>query len=379
MMYAIRQESTGFHAVFFRMIMLLLLLVSVAFPLEIKFIPILSPVITNPSLNEIDLFGKGFGPPIFIVNLNNAGDTVRYEHMHIRYSVTIEFSDNGTDRTQRLYEGLTDEFTVEPNEVINVSSTTFLNSTNPGGRLTLRYMEYELDDVELKDQLTASKRLPDGVLTFSLELFPTVDPVTDDNSFSFKVLNTTSIDLIAPGNEISTTPSQLLTPRPLFCWTSQLYPGIYTSDDAFELKVFEARPGVSAAEAITQPPILTRRLSASTFQYPADEHQLVPGYSYYWQVTGFIKGAVTSEIHSEVFGFTIVSLTDSTASMAPHSIDEILELLRPIIGDEMVEELSDYMSRDIRIDNRQVSKDDLAEVVRKIITGTYSAGEPTLR
>lgn len=356
----------------------LLLMASFVYSLELKYIPVLSPVITNPSLSQIDIFGEGFGAPVFIMSLNNAGDTATYRHLRIRYSVSLEFIDNGVARGQRLYEGLTEEFTINPNEVVNLSSTRFLDSHNPDSRFGLRYMVYELDDLELKDRLVSSKRLPDGTLTFALELFPSVEQDLDDNSSSHTIMNTTSIDLIAPGNEMGQTPSSSTNSRPLFSWISQLYPGIYGTDDVFELRIYEARPGIAASDAVARPPCFSRRLNTFTFQYPADAPPLVPGYAYYWEVVGFVKGAFTTEIRSEIYGFMLEPLADSTAMFKPGNIDDVLEMLRPIVGDAVVEEMREYTSGDIRIDNRSVSREQLHSVLQKMITGQYTHDEPSV-
>ena len=350
-----------------------------AFSIDLQYIPVLPPIITNPSLSQIDLFGEGIGAPIFILSLNNAGDTGTYTSLRIRYTATLEFSDNGTQRRQLLYEGLTGEFTVSANEVIKISSTEFLKGNNSSVRTSLKYMEYELDDPVLKDRLISSALAPDGILTFALELYPPFDQDREDNSFSHRIMNTTSIDPVAPGNELGQPPAELYSQRPQFTWVSQLYPGIYNGDDVFELRIYEARPGVSSSEALARTPFFTRRINAYNFQYPADAHQLVPGYTYYWQVTGFLRGAFTSELRSDVYAFTMVPLIDSTAVFNPRRIDEVLEILRPLIGDAMVEQFADYISGEIRIDNDPVSKAKLSEIVRRIITGEFTAGEPSVR
>jgi len=347
--------------------------------LELRYIPVLPPVVTNPSLGQMDLFGEGFGPPLFIVNISNAGDTNTYENLRIRYTVTIEFNDNGVLRRQRLYEGLTNEFSISPNEVLSLSSTRFLDSKNPDGKIGLRYMEYELDDMELKDQLVSSKLLPDGTLTFSLELFPSVDQIVDDNSYTHTLINTTSIDLVSPGNEMGQQVENHTNPRPVFIWMSQLYPGIYGTDDVFELRMYEARPGVSASDAVARPPFFTKRVNSVTFQYPSDAPPLVPGYSYYWEVIGFVKAAYTTEIKSEIFGFRLEPLADSTVLLNPRNIDDVLEMLRPVIGDAVVEEMREYVSGDIRIDNQSVSREELYTVLQKILSGHYTNDEPSVR
>ncbi|MBN1756706.1 MAG: hypothetical protein JW863_00215 [Chitinispirillaceae bacterium] len=357
----------------------LLLFAGVARSLDLQYIPVLPPVITNPSLSQIDLFGEGVGTPMYILNLNNVGDTATYRRCVIRYSAVLEFSDNGTQRRQTIYEGLTAEFTVFPNENINISSTEFMKPNNSSVRTSLKYMAYQLDDMALKERMLSSMMIPDGTLTFSLELFPAVDQNDDNNSFSHMIMNPSTIDLIAPGADADLPAEEVITRRPFFSWVSQLHPGIYNNEDVFELRIYEARPGVSSAEAIARPPYFSQRVNAFNLRYPADARALTPGYTYYWEVIGILRGAFTSEIRSNIFAFRIAPLVDSTAVYNPRNIDEVLEILRPVIGDETVKEMREYVSGTIRLDNKMISKEELSDVIRQIIFGELTADDPTIQ
>ena len=313
-----------------------LTLVSFIFSLDLKYIPSLPTVITDASLGQYDLFGTGFGALMFIIHLDNADDPNTYDHLQIHYTATLTYSDNGAERSQVVYEGLSNDFTINPHETVIVPSTEFLKDNNTAVRASLVSTIRELDDPALKEQILTSQHIPDGTLSFSIQLLQNGTPFAQVE-YPHKVINSTTIELIAPGNPVGQQPVDLYNPRPLFVWNSQLYPGIYGTDDVFEMRIYEARPGETYTDALGRLPVFTSRENAFQRQYPVDGRQLIPGYTYYWQVIGFVKGTSTTEIRSEVYGFRLLPGTDP-------KVLEVLAILQIILDNTILDQVDGYVS-----------------------------------
>ena len=113
-------------------------------------------------------------------------------------------------------------------------------------------------------------------------------------------------------------------------------------------------------------PIFTGRRNAFQFQYPADGRQLIPGYTYYWQVIGYVKGTSTTEIRSEVYGFRLLPVTDPR-------VLEVLAILQMILDNTILDQVDGYVSGvTVRINGVEKSTAELRETVMKIQIGEFS-------
>jgi hypothetical protein len=330
--------------------------------INIDYTTLIPATITDPNIGYFDLFGDGTGSTMFILTVDNRGDPNSYTDLRIRYIVELHYYDNGATVTQKMYEGLSNAFMVYADEFLVETSNQFLTRNNPRVRISISQTLYELDDLALKNKLYSSQRLPDGKLYFRFQLERAGSPVESD-ALEHAVVNVQTINPIAPGASSADPLTDIFTPRPIFVWSSELYPGAYGSQPAFELRLYKSWPGESEGQALSRPPAFTREVDAFQLAYPDDAPPLVSDAVYYWRVAAVIKGAVQSEIVSPAFRFKYRDWIDREALDA-------LALLGLVVDDGVLRQVDGFdRGVEILINGRRVTIDDLRDLVYKMIRG----------
>jgi hypothetical protein len=352
----------------------LILFFSRAYPVVLVMQPTAPSVITRPTLANFDLFATGLGPTMFVIHLNNAGNPVTHKNLRLRYYVYLERTSHPEKGKQVVYIGLSNTFDVEADTNISIKSNDFLVDRNPDPmvRASLHYTEYELTDTELKNLLLTSGRIPDGRLSFALKLLPDGVSVSDSAYSEHTILNATSVTLVSPGLDPSGVPMSVATRYPDFVWVSNLTP--YPSGDAFEIRIYEADEGETMGQALSKLPIHRAQVNTYAYKYPTGGRELVAGHTYYWQVTGLLRSTEgrTTPVQSNILAFSVYKPPNP-------KVLEVISILRPVVGETVIEQVSDYSSDVmIRIDGREYGVAELRELIIKVHTGEYTLKPPSV-
>ncbi|MBD3346516.1 MAG: hypothetical protein GF401_15790 [Chitinivibrionales bacterium] len=311
----------------------------VVFPLlgvTVDLIPSLPSTMTNAHISQFDIFASGLGPLMFVIQITNPDDST-YTGLRLRYRVYLDSESAGTQGNQRIYEGLSNTFSIKPYESILIKSNDFLTENNLAVRTSIQTTVYELKDPSIKEKISIGQRIPDGAIEFRLDLERSVSGIVIDNDFSqHTITNVTYVIPDYPGREASGGAQTIYEPRPVFSWRSDLLPGVYGTEDIFTIYIYEEVPGGSMADAISRPPFHSASVNALSYVIPLSSPQLEPGTTYYWNVHAKIKGATSSLIKSPVYAFTIYKVANPR-------VWEIIQQLRLIIDDESVfEKIAGY-------------------------------------
>jgi hypothetical protein len=329
-----------------------------AFPLSVDLIPSIY-ILTNVDLSQFDINGSGVTLQMFMLKIDNAGDTNTYTDCEIAYYTDYVSG----SQTNIIYRGRSNKFTMSPGEIVFIRSNDFLIKNNPAVKVSLQWTDMELPDEEFKRRVYDNQTMPNGELQYRVALRVGGTEIGQDE-FRVQVLNSTSIELISPGAEAGGMLPLVGDPNPALIWTSDLTPGLYDPlpvSDIFEARVYKARSGETMAQATSRSPIQRIRTNMHQVQYPPTGEQLIPGVTYYWEVTGFLKGLTNAKTESNVFGFKIIKPVNSR-------VEEVLSLLRLIYDESIIEQVYDY-SEDvsIRIDGQNVDIDELRKLVQSIL------------
>ncbi len=347
---------------FFLTAVVLLCAMSAAGALTVDYTSLIPATITDPNIGYFDLFGDGSGSTMFILTIDNRGDPATYADLRIRYEVELHYFENGVRTMRTVYEGLSNAFTMYPGEMLVETSNQFLTRDNAAVRVSLHQTLHELDDMTLKNKLYASQRLPDGTLRFRFVLERGGVEIERDE-IAHTVVNVQSVNLVAPGAPGADPLAAIFTARPVFVWTSELFPGAYGGQPAFEVRLYRAWSGESQGQALSRPPVFSREVDAFQLAYPDDAPPLVSGAVYYWRVAAVIKGAVQSEIVSPAFRF-------SFRDWVNQNVLDVLALLGLVVDDGVLRQVDGY-DRDVEIiiDGRPVAIAELRDLVYRIVKG----------
>jgi hypothetical protein len=330
-----------------------------------QFIVTMPSVITNGTISQFDVFGTGVGSQVFMVIINNANDLDTHTNLTLRYRV--EYFMQGVSSPILLYEGLSNRFTIAPNEYVPaISSTDFLKKNNPLVKVSLKTTIFELPNSDpLKKKFLDAQTIPDGKIRYTMILEQ--NGVMQSNGISDHIIiNTTKVELVTPGSYPSGAIMTLYDPRPLFIWNSDLPPYIYGADDVFELRIYKAQSGESFAGAMSRIPVIKTRTKILQYKLPDAGYQFIPGSVYYWEVIGFVKGMTTSEIRSSPFCFKMSKPVNV-------KMQEIINTLRLTYGEDILEKIYDYDSDvTLKIDGQVIEIGELKALVQKILSGEYA-------
>jgi hypothetical protein len=340
-----------------------------AFALQLHVIPVLPPVITNPDVSTFDIFGTGVTSPMFVIRIDNTGDTA-HTGLRLRYKMFYVEAGNPPDK---LYEGISNTFGIAAGSVLVVNSSDFLKKNNTSSEIYIQSTSFDVGEAAFKQKLFNSQRMPDGELTFELTLLKGWSEFSSDG-FSCQVLNASNVECVSPGAPAPSSPLTIADEQPVFIWTSdlQIKNGV-DYGDAFELCLYKARSGESMAEAVSRAPVFRKRTSELQLKYPAQAPDLIPGAVYYWQVTGFLRGITSSQIKSGFSSFRLQAPLNA-------EMQEILALLRLIYDESVLEQIYDY-SEDVTviIDGETVDASGLRKLVTEITAGKAAIQSTTVR
>lgn len=330
-----------------------------------QFIVTMPTVITKGTVTEFDLFGTGSGAQVFIIILDNGGDIKHYRGLTLRYRVDYLPGDGSPKK--KLYEGISYPFTMAPHEQVPpISSKDFLKKNNHTVKASISKTLFELSNTDpLKKQFLDTQKIPDGTVRYTMKLehkFSILDVQTSDHI----VLNTSTVELLTPGAAVSGNPPVEYNTNPLFIWTSDIPPNIYGSADVFTVRIFKARIGESAAQALSGIPVVERGTRTTQYQVPQQDYRFTPGAVYYWEVIGYVKGIATSEIKSGPFGFRMAK---------PINIEfwEVVNTLKQVYGEDILEKIYEYDAAvTIKRDGKTIDIQELKEIIRKIKAEEFS-------
>ncbi len=360
-MFAFRKR----HGYVSSALLLSFFLVQTVCALSMQFMVTMPPVITNGTVSAFDIFGNGSGAQIFIILLDNRGDHDFHRGLALRYRVDYLPQDGSPPK--KLYEGLSYPFVMGPFEQVPpISSKEFLIKNNKSVKVALSRTLFEMADSDpLKKQFLDTQKIPDGIVRYTMILEQNFSVLFQQSS-DHTVINTSRVDLIAPGSTPSGMMPVIYNMYPLFVWTSDLPPNIYGNDDVFTLRLYKAKSGESAALALSRIPVFSRGTKTPQYQLTKQDYRLIPGATYYWEVSGFVKGVTISEIKSSPFGFKVAKSVNT-------EFWDIINTLRLIYGEDILEKVYDYDSQvTLKIDGSTITIEELREMVQKVQSETFS-------
>ncbi|MBD3421931.1 MAG: hypothetical protein GF398_17610 [Chitinivibrionales bacterium] len=332
--------------------------------LTIDLIPVLPAVMTNAHVSQFDLFGTGIGPLMFMVHINNFGDTATYTSLRVRYIVHYESKVAQTGGRQLIYEGITYPFDVKPGENFIIRSNDFLKDDNFNVRASITSTIYELDDYDLKKRIATSQNMPDGTIYFKLQLESNNATINSDNS-DHVIINATYVELITPGSETGSEISIVNQQNPVFIWNSDLFPLDVNLGDIFEISIYEGDDGEQVGDITSRPPIRQALVATNQYQYPVTGAQLEKGKVYVWEVAAKIKGSSLSNLKSPLYRF-------KRYKPANPYVNQIIQTLRQVYPEEVLQPLYGYDDdAEIIIDGKRTSLAELQQIVARINAGTY--------
>ena len=286
-------------------------------------------------LSDFNFTGQGTtGIELFQVTLAN----VSTRDLDLKLTLHIQAEIYGV-----MAEGQTDNFSLNAGETLQLTNKELFSW---GNTYTLR--DYHISDIgdDLYKQLLSSGRLPADMYYFIFELYESATLNSlGQTVVRFNLTNPQNLDLISPGTvATSDTPILLHNPYPLFRWESDLY--------VFQLKIAEKLPDMedelSPEEVIQQRVIFDKtfqinqstayseinideQLPSTLYPYPAiGAPVLRDGYTYYWQVTGFVKtsGGI-EQVPSEIWRFQMALGASSALTPLQQQILYLVRELNP--------------------------------------------------
>ena len=346
------------------MIIVCFFIVKEACALDLQFIVTVPPVITEGTVVQFDVFGSGTGAQVFIIIVDNSTDSKSYTGLTLRYKV--DYYQQGGGSWKLLYEGLSNEFTILAHKSFSpISSKNFLKKNNPAVPVSLKTTVFELSDSDpLKKQFLDTQKIPDGKIRYTMILRNSTINIV--KSSEHVIINTSKVELVTPGSSPSGLLSTVFDLNPVFIWNSDIPPNVYGGDDVFEIRVYKAGSGESAAQAMSKVPVVREGTTILQYKLPDQGYRLIPGATYYWEVIGFIKGIATSEIKSSPFRFKMSKTVNPKVS-------EVINIIKPVYNEATLEKIYDFDSDvTIKIDGQEKDVNELRELVQKILLEEYS-------
>ena len=170
------------------------------YALSMQFVVIMPSVVTQSTVTQFDIFGTGIGAHVFIVTLSNIGDTHVYDDLYLVYQVDYIPKDGVNKEEKIIYKGKSRSFSMDPDEhVPPISSTEFLKFENYSVKTSIRTTETAINDNDpLKIKFIDTQRIPDGRVRYTMTLLNS-NNVVDQQSKELLILNSSKVDLVAPG------------------------------------------------------------------------------------------------------------------------------------------------------------------------------------
>ncbi|MCA9743797.1 hypothetical protein KC734_19825 [candidate division KSB1 bacterium] len=278
------------------------------------------------NLNILGSQGSIGGNPLFRVRMDGYGLTEVCK-VKLRFAI---FSEN---YMVDVIRGVTDEFDIRPNQVIEITDVDITTSSVSDSIRLAGPLEFNASLANaLQQDILRTSRLPNGRYIITVALDKTIPPEPNFRSriIIIDISNPTSLDLISPGLPVyyDFCPD-VYTTFPQFSWASNA--------DKFILTVCQVQPeNVSPEDVMQNQPRARLELRRNVhffgtplILYPAvGALPLVEGGTYYWQVQA-VAESPGSEVQwsSEIWCFRIAELDDISRRLMSSSIENILRTL----------------------------------------------------
>lgn len=342
---------------FFRTVTVFLVWISMVFS-QIKFDVSWTPYVTY-YLSMVDINTGESNMPIFLAELSRESGAPDSVGVDIEFEIIIDSEALGVNNetlvkvetTQPIFLSAPIHLT---NMDLNLASDQIFDDYGNNIPLHLDITE-QLDIAAAEDMFSAivqNGQLPNGVYTFRVI-------ATAENGQQIikedilNIANPFMLQLVSPGGMLAdTTLNEVYTSFPVLQWESD--PCNYTDPTTGEsgcqyyirLAEFISDEHSSmgqAIESVTRLPLDQSQgfeqvgFGVSTFQYPTDAGDLVPGKIYVWQVRKDITTTSgTEEIFSDIMAFKVKDFTSTeTSESSGDDTSPAGMALRSLIGDEL--------------------------------------------
>ena len=346
---------------FFRTVTVFLVWISMVFS-QIKFDVSWTPYVTY-YLSMVDINTGESNMPIFLAELSRESGAPDSVGVDIEFEIIIASEALGVNNetlvkvetTQPIFLSAPIHLT---NMDLNLASDQIFDDYGNNIPLHLDITE-QLDIAAAEDMFSAivqTGQLPNGVYTFRVI-------ATAENGQQIikedilNIANPFMLQLVSPGGMLAdTTLNEVYTSFPVLQWESD--PCNYTDPTTGEsgcqyyirLAEFISDEHSSmgqAIESVTRLPLDQSQgfeqvgFGVSTFQYPTDAGDLVPGKIYVWQVRKDITTTSgTEEIFSDIMAFKVKDFTSTERSESSGDDTSPAGMaLRSLIGDELANRL----------------------------------------
>ena len=346
---------------FFRTVTVFLVWISMVFS-QIKFDVSWTPYVTY-YLSMVDINTGESNMPIFLAELSRESGAPDSVGVDIEFEIIIASEALGVNNetlvkvetTQPIFLSAPIHLT---NMDLNLASDQIFDDYGNNIPLHLDITE-QLDIAAAEDMFSAivqNGQLPNGVYTFRVI-------ATAENGQQIikedilNIANPFMLQLVSPGGMLAdTTLNEVYTSFPVLQWESDpcnyIDPTTEESGCQYYIRLAEfisdehSSMG-QAIESVTRLPLDQSQgfeqvgFGVSTFQYPTDAGDLVPGKIYVWQVRKDITTTSgTEEIFSDIMAFKVKDFTSTERSESSGDDTSPAGMaLRSLIGDELVNRL----------------------------------------
>jgi len=346
---------------FFRTVTVFLVWISMVFS-QIKFDVSWTPYVTY-YLSMVDINTGESNMPIFLAELSRESGAPDSVGVDIEFEIIIDSEALGVNNetlvkvetTQPIFLSAPIHLT---NMDLNLASDQIFDDYGNNIPLHLDITE-QLDIAAAEDMFSAivqTGQLPNGVYTFRVI-------ATAENGQQIikedilNIANPFMLQLVSPGGILAdTTLNEVYTSFPVLQWESDpcnyIDPTTEESGCQYYIRLAEfisdehSSMG-QAIESVTRLPLDQSQgfeqvgFGVSTFQYPTDAGDLVPGKIYVWQVRKDITTTSgTEEIFSDIMAFKVKDFTSTeTSESSGDDTSPAGMALRSLIGDELANRL----------------------------------------
>ena len=346
---------------FFRTVTVFLVWISMVFS-QIKFDVSWTPYVTY-YLSMVDINTGESNMPIFLAELSRESGAPDSVGVDIELEIIIDSEALGVNNetfvkvetTQPIFLSAPIHLT---NMDLNLASDQIFDDYGNNIPLHLDITE-QLDIAAAEDMFSAivqTGQLPNGVYTFRVI-------ATAENGQQIikedilNIANPFMLQLVSPGGILAdTTLNEVYTSFPVLQWESDpcnyIDPTTEESGCQYYIRLAEfisdehSSMG-QAIESVTRLPLDQSQgfeqvgFGVSTFQYPTDAGDLVPGKIYVWQVRKDITTTSgTEEIFSDIMAFKVKDFTSTeTSESSGDDTSPAGMALRSLIGDELANRL----------------------------------------
>lgn len=273
-----------------------------------------------------------------------------------------------------LAETQTQPFTLSDNENFTISNIELNNGYMVQSGQTIAFDKANTinPNTDFKNEVQQSGKLPKGNYHFILK-FLFAGGESPAPPLSLFIHNPTYIRPIMPGTPAGSGYLEIIyTQFPTFQFESD-FDEAYAVGQPFHVQIFKKLEQHSSIdEVLTSTPYFDEWISQTVFPYPpAAVQPLDPGV-YVWRIQlQLITTSGTEIIESPVFAFQIEDPSTLGEFGDEGLQDDILRLLSEMLGDQgkqIVQSLSDYKLRTIRVNGETITKKQFYELIENYET-----------